>query len=87
MSIRLIFGLALLWVISLIAVTSVAKAQVFEMPRPLAEPRIVAGPDFGFRIESDQGGIPVGKLVVRVDGKWVEARVGSLPGARPVRPE
>ena len=87
MSSRTILSLAVLWMLSLFVVSSVTKAQVFEVPRPLPEARIVSGPDFGFRIESDQGGIPVGKLVVRVDGKWVEARIGTLPGARPIRPE
>jgi hypothetical protein len=87
MSTRRILSLALLWVLSLFVVASVVRAQVFEMPRPLPEPRIVSGPDFGFRIESEQGGNPLGKLVVRVDGKWIEARVGTMPGARTVRPE
>jgi hypothetical protein len=65
----------------------VVKAQVFEMPRRLPEPRIVSGPDLGFRIEADQKGTPIGKLVIRVDGEWIEARVAALPGVRPVRPE
>jgi len=82
MSVRAIFGLALLWVLSLFAVASVAKAQVFEVPRALPEPRVVAGPDFGFRVEGDQRGTPVGKLVVRIDGKWIEARIASV-GAPP----
>ena len=84
---RRILSRALLWVLSLFVVASVVKAQVFEVPRPLPEPRIVSGPDFGFRIESEQGGTPIGRLVVRVDGKWIEARVATTPGARPVRPE
>ncbi len=84
---RAIVSLAILWVLSLFVVTAAVKAQVFEMPRPLPEPRIVAGPDFGFRIEADQSGTPVGKLVVRVDGKWIEARVAAVPGLRPVGPE
>ena len=87
MSLRTILSLAVLWILSLFVVSSIVKAQVFEVPRPLPEPRIVSGPDVGFRIESDQGGIPVGRLVIRVDGKWVEARIGTPPGARPVRPE
>jgi uncharacterized protein (DUF58 family) len=78
MSVRAIFGLALLWVLSLFAVASVAKAQVFELPRPLPEPRVVAGPDFGFRVEGDLRGTPVGKLVVRIDGKWIEARIAGV---------
>ena len=53
----------------------------------LPEPRIASGPDFGFRIEADQKGTPIGKLVIRVDGKWIEARVAAVPGVRPVRPE
>jgi len=28
---------------------------------------------YGFQVESQRGGIPVGRLVVRVDGRWVEA--------------
>ena len=64
MSLRTILSLAVLWILSLFVVSSIAKAQVFEVPRPLPEPRIVSGPDFGFRIESDQGGVPVGRLVV-----------------------
>jgi hypothetical protein len=80
MTTRTILSLALLWMLSLFVVASVVKAQVFEIPRARPESRIVSGPDFGFRIEGDQGGIPVGRLVVRVDGKWIEARVGSVPG-------
>jgi hypothetical protein len=87
MSMKRIFSFAILWALSLFVVTSAVKAQVFEMPRPLPEPRIVSGPDFGFRIEADQSGTPIGKLVVRVDGKWIEARVAVVPGVRPVRPE
>jgi hypothetical protein len=87
MTVRTIVGLASLWVVSLFLVASVVKAQVFEPPRALPEPLVVSGPDFGFRIESEQGGVPVGKLVVRVNGKWIEARIGNVPGTRPVRPE
>ena len=87
MSIRAIVSLAMLWVLSVFVVASAVKAQVFEVPRPLPEPKVVSGPDLGFRIEADQSGTPVGKLVVRVDGKWIEARLAPLPGIRPVRPE
>ena len=87
MSVRTMVSLAVLWVVSLLVVATAVKAQVYEPPRPLPEPRVVAGPDFGFRIESEQSGAAVGKLVVRVNGTWIEARVGSLPGTRPVSPE
>jgi hypothetical protein len=36
-------------------------------------PRVVAGDDLGFRIEGMRGGTPVGRLVVRVNDRWVEA--------------
>jgi hypothetical protein len=87
MSTHMIFSFAILWVLSLLVVGSVVRAQVFEMPRLLPEPRVLSGPDFGFRIEADQGGTPLGKLVVRVDGKWIEARVAAVLGVRPAWPE
>ena len=87
MSVRKVLGLVVLWILSLFMVASIVKAQVFEPARPLLEPRIASGPDVGFRIEALQGGTVIGKIVVRVDDKWIEARVGSLPGARPVSPE
>lgn len=77
MSIRAILTLAALWVLSLFIVSSVGAQQAFGID-PLPEPRIVSGPDVGFRIEGRQKGAPVGQLVVRIDGKWVEARFGTL---------
>jgi len=35
---------------------------------------ILSGSDIGFRLERTQDGIPIGTLVVRVDGRWIEAR-------------
>ena len=34
-------------------------------------PTIVSGADIGFRIERTRDGIPIGKVVVRVDGRWI----------------
>jgi hypothetical protein len=45
---------------------------------PLSKPQVVAGPDLGLRIDGDQNGRPVGTLVIRVNGKWVEARLGTM---------
>ena len=86
MSLRALVSLAIVWVLSLFVVGSAVRAQ-FEIPRPLAEPRIVSGPDFGFRIEGDQSGTAIGKLVVRVDGKWIEARVAAVAGLHRIKPE
>ena len=38
---------------------------------------VIAGNDLGFRVESTRNGIPVGKLVVRINGKWVDAELGG----------
>ena len=46
-------------------------------------PTVVSGADLGFRIEGNRGGTPVGSLVVRMNGQWVEAQVGAI--GRPQR--
>ena len=84
MSLRTIVTLAGFWLVSLLVV---ANAQVFEQPRILPEPRVLSGPDVGFRVEAQHGTLPIGKLVIRVDGKWIEARIGTTFGTRPVHPE
>jgi hypothetical protein len=84
MPVRRIAVLAVLWIASLFAVAAIARAQVYQM-NPLPEPRVVSGPDFGVRIEAEQNGVPVGPLVVRINGKWVEARIGKVDGRGLVR--
>jgi hypothetical protein len=41
--------------------------------RPSA-PRVLSGTDIGFRVEGTDArtGNPTGRLVVRIDGEWVE---------------
>jgi hypothetical protein len=70
MSKRAIGIIAVLWVLSLLIVQSVVSAQWY--PVNPVTPRVLAGPDYGFRIEGEQNGVLVGKPVVRVDGRWVE---------------
>jgi hypothetical protein len=43
-------------------------------------PTVLSGGDIGFRVESRKGSTAVGRLVVKVDGKWVEAEFS--PGLR-----
>ena len=38
------------------------------------ETAVLSGPDVGFRIDSYERGKPVGTLVVRLNGRWVEPR-------------
>jgi hypothetical protein len=77
--------LALFWLASLVLVVMVmatfANAQLG--PR-LPEPRIISGDDIGFRVEGvDLSGKPMGTLVIRVNGNWVE--IGSSMGPRPAK--
>ena len=82
MSKRAIAIVAVLWVLSLLVVKSFASAQAYAV-NPVT-PRVLAGPDYGFRIEGEQNGVPVGVPVVRVDGRWVEVKIGSSR-AQPIR--
>ena len=58
------------WLCSLAAVAVFAQS-----PRaldPLEQPTIISGADLGFRVEGHSGRVPVGRLVIRIDGRWVE---------------
>jgi hypothetical protein len=68
--------IGLLWALSLIAVGYVsASAQSFLLTET---PQIVAGSDVGFRVERTQNGIAVGRVVVRVDGRWIDTASPTL---------
>jgi|SoiMethySBSTD1v2_1073268.scaffolds.fasta_scaffold1079101_2 hypothetical protein len=82
--VRRIATLAALWVASLLIVATIVRAQVHQI-NPLPEPKVVFGPDFGIRIEAEQNGVPVGPLVVKINDKWVEVRVGSTKGPNLLR--
>jgi hypothetical protein len=67
--------LALLWALSLLTAGAISSSAQPQGGRPFPitqEPTIVSGADVGFRIERTQDGIPIGKVVVRVDGRWVD---------------
>lgn len=76
--------IATAWVVSLLATNSWTNAQTQRWTL-LSEPVVVAGDDVGFRIEWMNGRTPTGKIVVRLGGQWVEARVGE-PRDRSVVP-
>jgi hypothetical protein len=79
----------LVWVLSLVVVTagsrlqsshrSIAAAQATRY-QPFPEPRVMSGEDVGFRVEGMQGDQPAGAIVIRVNGKWVEARLAPVIG-------
>ncbi len=62
-----------LWLMSLVVVAVVASGLAFAQARQ-AEPRILSGSEFGFRLDGiGHDGQPMGTIMVRVAGKWVEA--------------
>jgi hypothetical protein len=77
MSKRFVVVLAFLWIASLVGVATVV-AQVLAQPVP---PKVLTGSDLGFRVEGIDhtgSGSAVGRLVINVNGKWVEARIGGF---------
>jgi hypothetical protein len=64
----------LLWIVVVVVVLTGARwayAQAIAV-NPVT-PAVLTGGDFGFRIEGDRAGTPVGELVVKVNGRWVAA--------------
>ena len=64
--------LAVLWVVSLAAVGYAASQQ--RGSNGAAPGVILTGEDLGFRLVGPQGTAMTGTWVVKIDGKWVEAR-------------
>jgi hypothetical protein len=55
-----------------------AFAQLLQ-DNPVQTPITLSGGDIGFRVEATRGETVVGKLVVRLNGKWVDAQLGGGP--------
>jgi hypothetical protein len=67
--------LGILWALSLVLVGAISSSAQVQRGRPFPvteQPTVVSGADLGFRVERTQDGIPVGKVVVRIDGRWVD---------------
>jgi hypothetical protein len=65
-----------LWILSLFAASTMAPAQA-QPWAPLTEPTILAGDNVGFRVEWMNNRVPTWKIVIRLNGQWVEARIGE----------
>jgi hypothetical protein len=64
----------LLWLFLLVLVASASawiSAQA-SIVKPLDQPLVLSGLDVGVRVEAWDGNTAIGKLVVRLDGRWVE---------------
>jgi hypothetical protein len=53
------------------------SAQVI-MPQPVVPPLTLSGDDIQFRVTARRGEVAVGRLMVRIDGQWVEADVNGF---------
>jgi hypothetical protein len=70
----------MLWVLSLLTMGVISSSAQpgrerqpgLDLDRITVTPDLVFGDDVGFRIVRIQDGIPIGKVVVRIDGRWVE---------------
>lgn len=68
--------IAVLLVVCLLAGWRWATSQVVGMtPVP---PRVMSAGDIGFRVVGVRGDTPVGRFVIRVNDRWVDAEV--VPG-------
>jgi hypothetical protein len=75
-------ALALAWIVSLALSAAIGRAATQRDNTPT----IVSGADIGFRVEkiTPTGG-RAGRLVVRIDGKWVDAELAPSMAVRPAR--
>ena len=64
--------LALAWVVSVILVAG--AATMLSSAQTTGDKKVVSGSDLGFRIDSERGGVPTGRFVIRVNGNWVEVK-------------
>ena len=69
-------GLVWVFVIVLIAFAAAwSYAQSLQVT-PVT-PTVLSGADFGFRVEGNRAGTPIGTLVIKMNGQWVEAEIGG----------
>lgn len=66
MTVRARIALVIVWLISLVGVAAWAQA-------PAQQQKVISGSDLGFRVEGQRDGAAIGRLVIRVNGQWVEA--------------
>jgi hypothetical protein len=59
------------WIVSLIIVAAIARAQT--PPQRGATPTIISGSDLGFRVDRQRADRVYGTLLVRINGEWVVA--------------
>lgn len=74
----------LVWVVVAVLVACAAGWSYAQSLQTVpVTPMVISGADFGFRVEGNRGGTPVGTLIVKMNGQWVEAEIGGI--GRPKR--
>jgi len=65
-------------VVVLAMLSGYGLAQTFPLPGPPQS--VIPANDLAFRLDRTESGRAIGKLMVRVDGKWLEAEVMAARG-------
>lgn len=76
--------LVVLGILSVFALGMWASSQATPQLPNLKTPDVISGSDFGFRVERRQRNRVVGRLVVRVNGEWIEAHPSAPVGVVPL---
>jgi hypothetical protein len=58
----------------LVALGAWGDAQTLQPRTPAG---VISGSDFGFRVDRRKGNTPIGTLVVRINGQWVEVQFSA----------
>jgi hypothetical protein len=75
--------LAIVWAVSLFAVGAISSSAQAPLQPGLRfgfltqSPIVISGNDVGFRIDRNDDGIPSGRLVIRVDGRWIDTGLAT----------
>ena len=72
------FVVAVLWILSLIAVARLARAEGEQervAPLTLEQSVIYSGNDIGFRVYQPVAAMTTGRLVVKMNGRWKEVEI------------
>jgi hypothetical protein len=55
------------------------------VPLQRQAPTIVSGADIGFRVDATKNGMAFGRLMVRVNGEWLDAQFSNNMRVIPIR--
>jgi hypothetical protein len=60
-----------------IVLFAILGVYVWAQNPPLLPPGVITGNDIAFGVERTESGRAIGRLMVRVDGNWLEAEVSN----------